>query len=106
MSSFDNKISSGGGSNSDITNPFLVQLGLDTDIGGGRENQDDYLHWFAKNIYVIGVLDGHGREIGKLAANTAKQSILELLIKEGEVELSRDPLAFIKKIFELEHKKI
>lgn len=41
-----------------------------TDIGGGRENQDDYFLWENpdRGLMVIGVLDGHGRDVGKVAA--------------------------------------
>lgn len=50
------------------------QVGGDTDIGGSSENQDDMFIWEKKELglCVIGVLDGHGREVGKLAAVSAK----------------------------------
>ena len=37
-----------------------------TDIGGGRENQDMWFSWVdpaETGTHVIGVLDGHGREV-------------------------------------------
>lgn len=39
-----------------------------TDIGGGKENQDDCFVWEnpARGLMVIGVLDGHGRDVGKV----------------------------------------
>jgi len=50
------------------------QVSGNTDIGGSNENQDDMFIWEKKEagICVIGVLDGHGREVGKLAAVSAK----------------------------------
>eukprot|EP00603_Paraphysomonas_imperforata_P003239 CAMPEP_0114430314 /NCGR_PEP_ID=MMETSP0103-20121206/9975_1 /TAXON_ID=37642 ORGANISM="Paraphysomonas imperforata, Strain PA2" /NCGR_SAMPLE_ID=MMETSP0103 /ASSEMBLY_ACC=CAM_ASM_000201 /LENGTH=470 /DNA_ID=CAMNT_0001599753 /DNA_START=51 /DNA_END=1463 /DNA_ORIENTATION=- len=41
-----------------------------TDIGGGRENQDDFFVWEnpERGLVVTGVLDGHGRDVGKVAA--------------------------------------
>jgi hypothetical protein len=43
----------------------------------GKENQDDYFVWNKGDgkTYVIAVLDGHGRELGKLASKAAKDSI-------------------------------
>lgn len=50
------------------------QVSGNTDIGGSNENQDEMFIWEKKEagICVIGVLDGHGREVGKLAAVSAK----------------------------------
>jgi serine/threonine protein phosphatase PrpC len=60
------------------------QVGFDTDIGGGRENQDSFFVWSKRstkpgdeNILVCGVLDGHGREVGKVAAIAAKAALLK-----------------------------
>lgn len=41
------------------------QIGYDTDIGGGKENQDDCFVWtnVKEEICVVCVLDGHGREV-------------------------------------------
>ena len=40
-----------------------------TDIGGGRENQDDFFVWEnpSRGLMVTGVLDGHGRDVGKVS---------------------------------------
>lgn len=53
------------------------KVGYATDIGGGRENQDDFFVWENKPVGVIVacILDGHGREVGKIAANAAKASL-------------------------------
>ena len=46
-----------------------LQVAGETDIGGGRENQDDYFIWERKqeSICIVCVLDGHGRDVGKPA---------------------------------------
>jgi len=54
----------------------LAQCGSDTDIGGGRENQDDCFIHTSAGIVILCVLDGHGREVGKVAANTARQALI------------------------------
>lgn len=56
--------------------PILAQCGSDTDIGGGRENQDDCFIHTSAGIVILCVLDGHGREVGKVAANTARQTLI------------------------------
>ena len=38
---------------------YRLQVGLETDIGGGRENQDDCFVWMRKEMLVMCVLDGH-----------------------------------------------
>ena len=56
------------------------QYGSGTDIGGGRENQDACFIWDSKvdfpdyqctPVLIMGMLDGHGRDYGKLAADKA-----------------------------------
>ena len=61
---------------------ILGQIGQDTDIGGGRENQDDCFVCTAEDVIIMCVLDGHGREVGKCAANTARGKLLEYF-REG-----------------------
>lgn len=60
------------------------QVGYETDIGGGRENQDSFFVWSKTavrpgddNILICGVLDGHGREVGRVAAIAAKAALLK-----------------------------
>jgi len=64
----------------------LYQLGWGTDIGGGRENQDDAFIYTnqAEKILVIGVLDGHGREVGKIAAMAARRRLLSFFEERYE----------------------
>ncbi len=54
------------------------QVGSGTDIGGGKENQDDYFIWQRQDegVCILGVLDGHGRDVGKLAAQTGKNFLM------------------------------
>lgn len=56
------------------------QIGSDTDVGGGTENQDDYFVVTvgpdSESITILCVLDGHGRDVGKVAANAAKDAMI------------------------------
>lgn len=60
--------------------PFRMQVGFETDIGGGRENQDDFLVFTKPSlgVFVGCVFDGHGREVGKVAANSAKACLAKM----------------------------
>ena len=64
----------------------------DTDIGGSRENQDDMFIFERKElgICIIGVLDGHGRDVGQLAANAGRKFLLEYFAEKCEM-LLEDP---------------
>jgi serine/threonine protein phosphatase PrpC len=79
--------------NSSSASPQISwQLGADTDIGGGRENQDDYLIWQKPSlgICVICIFDGHGREVGKIASGAAKASV-QRFCEESVTELQANP---------------
>jgi len=80
------------------------QIGSDTDIGGGRENQDACFIWKRDelNLIVMGVLDGHGREVGKVAAEAAKQCLLGLLDAEYRY-LMQNPVEFLIRAHEITH---
>ena len=77
------------------------QVGLETDIEGGKENQDECFVWYfdfcpsnyfcairvrccrmqksssaGDRVTVLCVLDGHGREVGKVAAKEVPFFIL------------------------------
>eukprot|EP00946_MAST-07B_sp_MAST-7B-sp1_P001941 g1941.t1 len=43
----------------------------------GKENQDDFFIWSHGRTHVVVVLDGHGRELGKLASKAAKDSMFK-----------------------------
>jgi serine/threonine protein phosphatase PrpC len=68
---------------SNVSNESRVKWSISsaTDIGGSRENQDDMFIWENKKegVCVIGVLDGHGREVGQIAANCAKNTLLNFV---------------------------
>lgn len=83
------------------------QFGWATDIGGGRTNQDNAFIYTNKKekIFVIGVLDGHGIEFGKLASTSARQKIIEHIEKNHEI-LKTDPYKFLSEVFGLAHQYI
>lgn len=83
------------------------QVGSGTDIGGGRENQDESFVWINKdaNLIVLGVLDGHGREVGKIAAQAGKQRIVQYLDTDFPYLLS-NPTEFLIRAHELAHEHI
>lgn len=83
------------------------QIGFDTDIGGGRENQDDCLVWSSvrDGICVLCVLDGHGREVGRVAANIAKRSLQEYF-EEHYNELKTSPYNCLVRAHEVAHSAI
>eukprot|EP01038_Epipyxis_sp_PR26KG_P015080 gene15080-20290_t len=83
------------------------QVGLETDIGGGRENQDDCLIWFRRelNICIICVLDGHGREVGKIASESAKNCLM-LYFEENHLNLLQSPSDFLHHAHEVAHEHI
>lgn len=83
------------------------QVGSGTDIGGGRENQDESFVWINKeaNLIVLGVLDGHGREVGKIAAQAGKQRIVQYLDTDFSF-LQTSPVQFLVHAHELAHEHI
>jgi serine/threonine protein phosphatase PrpC len=77
------------------------QLGCDTDIGGGRENQDESFVWIRKeyNLIVLCCLDGHGREVGRIAALAAKASLIQFL-ETNHLDLLNNPVEFLVRAHE------
>lgn len=71
-----------------------------TDIGGMSENQDDCFIWHHEQSgsIVFGVLDGHGRDVGKLAAQTVKAFMQDWLSRRWE-EVLADPAAGFRMMF-------
>eukprot|EP01029_Cantina_marsupialis_P026947 TRINITY_DN7393_c0_g1_i1.p1 TRINITY_DN7393_c0_g1~~TRINITY_DN7393_c0_g1_i1.p1 ORF type:complete len:454 (-),score=130.42 TRINITY_DN7393_c0_g1_i1:783-2144(-) len=54
---------------------LMFRFGGVTDVGGGKVNQDEMFFLEASNrpqSYVMGVLDGHGKELGQLAAQVTR----------------------------------
>ena len=80
------------------------QVSGDTDIGGGKENQDDFLIWQKKEekIYVLAVLDGHGRDVGKLAAESGKNYLLQYFDQNYKL-ISSNPVEVISNAMKLCH---
>ncbi len=70
------------------SNELTFKFGSATDIGGGRENQDECFVWqdISHHAIAVCVLDGHGREVGKVAASAAKAALIE------HFELCRDKI--------------
>ena len=83
------------------------QVGSDTDIGGGRENQDDYFIWQRpeEGVCILGVLDGHGRDVGKLAAQTGKAYLMQYF-EQNYNKISSDPLKYLSEALQLCHTEI
>jgi len=86
---------------------FNWQVGLETDIGGGRENQDDCFVWIKRddNIIVLCVLDGHGREVGKIASESAKACLFKHL-DENYRSLIESPAEFLVNAHGIAHEHI
>ena len=87
---------SGGGGGYQSTSTANIKLTFN--MGGvkdegvkGKENQDDYFVWSQGDgkTYVIAVLDGHGRELGKLASKSAKDSIWNDLCVQSEERIGQ-----------------
>ena len=80
------------------------QVGTDTDIGGGRENQDSCFIWenVRERICVVCVLDGHGREVGKIAATAARSVLLEFFAAHY-TELKTSPYECLVRAHEIAH---
>lgn len=89
------------------TGCYSWQVGLETDIGGGRENQDDCFVWIKRddNIIVLCVLDGHGREVGKIASESAKACLFKHL-DENYHNLIESPEDFLVNAHNIAHEHI
>lgn len=84
--------------------PIRWQTGFDTDMGGGKENQDECFVWSNRksSICVLIVLDGHGREVGKTAAKAAKISLREFF-EEYYFDLKSSPYNCLARAHEVAH---
>lgn len=76
-----------------------------------RQNQDAFFLWQdeSRQHAIAGVLDGHGRELGQLAAVTAKAKFEELLpgLQRDDFEHFRaDPTAEFQQLFDAAHTAI
>lgn len=89
---------------------FVFKVGEATDIGGGHENQDKSMCFRAgkqDEHLILAVFDGHGRELGELAAKVARDFMKQELSKpEVLKELSARPEEIINALFEVAHDRI
>lgn len=68
----------------------------------GKENQDDFFAWSNadKSLVICAVFDGHGREVGQLASQTAAQHLQELFAKPESLDALRaDPKTIVADAF-------
>jgi len=86
-------------------NGIKFQYSAGTDIGGGKENQDDYFIFRHENILVLGVLDGHGREVGKIAAMAAKKVLIDYFTVHYE-KLKSNPIEVLVEAHKIAHEYI
>ena len=85
-----------------------ITSAVETDIGGGKTNQDKYVIWENDpDIKVYAILDGHGSEQnnGEYAAAVAAETIVKIL-NEQYLRLRVDPYNFLTYIFDEAHKAI
>lgn len=72
----------------------------------GKQNQDEFFTWVSpdKQSVVVGILDGHGRELGQLAAQVARDSLkASLASPEALMEVSLRPKEVLESAFEKAH---
>jgi len=81
---------------------FLV--GSATDLGGGTVNQDKFDVFQVDEALVLSVFDGHGRELGELAAEVARDKMRDLLQAPGTLEkISEKPNEILAEVFKEAH---
>mmetsp|Transcript_15325 Transcript_15325/g.24959 ORF Transcript_15325/g.24959 Transcript_15325/m.24959 type:complete len:440 (-) Transcript_15325:563-1882(-) len=84
---------------------FLI--GEATDIGGGSVNQDKCMVVRNGSNIVLAVFDGHGRELGELAAIVAREKMRTLFENPAILEqIATSPEDTLQRIFELAHLEI
>lgn len=83
------------------------QVAGETDIGGSNENQDEMFIWQRKQLglCVIGVLDGHGRDVGRTAA-VAGSDYLQQYFDKHHLELFSSPVQCLEQAFVEAHDHI
>ena len=90
---------------SKITQPINLKFnmgGIKDEGVKGKENQDDYFLWDKGDgkTFVIAVLDGHGRELGKLGSKAAKDSIYNDLTSDNVLnQLRTTPKETMTEVF-------
>lgn len=90
-------------------NKPVFKYGSETDIGGGKENQDDFFIFeslFEETpVLILGVLDGHGKELGKDAANASKEFFMNYFA-EHYGTMKTAPYECLKNAFIGAHERI
>lgn len=86
---------------------FKIQIGTSADIGNNREQQDDtfVIQKPEINCTILGVADGHGQQLGKLAAVTCKTSVEEFTDANMET-LDTNPTEFLEKCYDFVQDRI
>ncbi len=93
------------GETADVNFRFLV--GEATDIGGGNVNQDTYTVFRTHGNLIMAVFDGHGRELGELAAQVARDSVKEQLEDISVLErVSQNAESTLSEVFRNAHQAI
>ena len=84
-----------------------IQISHATDIGGGRENQDDFFIFQnpEEKITVVAILDGHGLEHGKLASGSARE-FLTIYFETNYLLLKTNPYEILVKAYSEMHNHI
>lgn len=84
-----------------------IQIGKDADIGNNNEQQDDMIIIQKPEIdcTIICVVDGHGRDTGKLAANACTKSLDEFTDANIEL-LCANPVEFLEKCYEFAQDRV
>jgi len=86
---------------------FKVQFGSYTEIGGGHQNQDTFLIFSrpSEKLYFFAMIDGHGTELGSVAANSVRSCILDYMTHHF-LEIKNNPVQTLNNIFILSHNSI
>ncbi|GBG33854.1 Protein phosphatase, putative [Hondaea fermentalgiana] len=93
--------------NNDNGGGLRLLVSAATDIGGGAVNQDKFDFFMVEQNLVMAVFDGHGRELGELAAEVARDTFHEYLSKTETMEkVSEDPETTLTEIFQAAHDAI
>ena len=97
-------VASAGGA--DAASYSLFAGGLTDEGVAGKVNQDDFFVWRSADgkSYVMGVFDGHGRELGHFAARATRECFSEKLGNEAALAALRvNPNAVLSDAFEAAH---
>ena len=93
--------------------PFNFSMAGITNEGVyGQENQDTFFVWKSgvEGTFVLGVLDGHGRKMGKFASLSAttffKNTLAADFQRDGLAELRTTPKQYITKLFIAAHQAV